>query len=112
MNQVIFPHCCTVEIIYDFGESELAEGGDYPQDEDILFTHIENAIRRHSGNGRFNPGKATLLAITNNDQKITNKVLRKFGFKHSTWLSKDAHPESKIRIWWYPLKGVEHGEDE
>ena len=96
-----FPHCCTAKIIVDFGESDVAEGGAWPVTQEEIESYILGKIERYS-----QPfyGYATLVATTNNEQKTANKVLLKLGFKHSTWMSKKAHKNTKVRLWWYPLE--------
>ena len=110
MKVTNFPYCCTARIIYDFGESNLAEGGDYDQDPVKLKEYIEDTVSKYDGSrGYFSPAIGALIAITNNQQKVTNRVLRKMGFDHSTWITKKDHPESKIRIWWYRIKEKDNG---
>ncbi len=98
-----FPHCCTAKIIADFGESIVAEGGDRPVTLEEVTDYLKEKIDRYA-NGIFS-GYAVLVAITNSDQKTASKALRQLGFKHSTWMQKKQHPDTKIRLWWYPLMG-------
>lgn len=94
-----FPSCCTAMILSQFGESEVAEGGYEEQNFKRLKSYIEHNLKAIRSQGF-----AMVCVTTNNEQKITNKVLLEIGFKHSAWMSKTNHPETKIRLWWYPLE--------
>lgn len=95
MKRVSFPHCCTASIIIDLGESIVAEGG--PKNYSV--EEIENFIR-DSFKSVYCANEAATVIITNSDQKRANKALRNLGFEHSTWMSKKAHKNTKIRLWW------------
>lgn len=101
-----FPHCCTAKIIMDFGESAVAEGGNFEVDPEELEHKIVRKIEFYANEDVFGETVALVTAITNTEQKTANKVLRKIGFKHSKWMDKKAHPETKIRLWWYHVKEI------
>lgn len=84
--------CCNAYILYDFGGTALSAG--YRGDRDIGVMRVELArlIRDY--------GRKMLTAITNDDQKVANALLRELGFRHSPWMSKRQHPETKVRLWW------------
>ncbi len=94
-----FPSCCTARVLVDFGESEVADWGDH----EVTTATMKSSIKRQIESWR-SYGIAMLTATTNNEQPTANKVLRDLGFKHSKWMSKDIHPETKVRLWWLPLK--------
>lgn len=93
-----FPYCCTAKIIVDFGGTETSEGdiGEIPEDV-LLAQFCKQAVYFGSRIGR---STAILTAITNNEQKVANDLLKKIGFKSSKWMSKEQHPETKIKLWY------------
>lgn len=95
-----FPHCCTARIVVNFGESDVAEGGDQAIDEQELDQYL--ADREHTYRAF---GMAMLVATTNDQQTTANKVFLRRGYKHSKWMSKSTHPETKVRLWYLPLRG-------
>lgn len=95
MKTLEFPHCCTAKLMVDFGESIYAEGGD----QEYSLKQVEKFIKGEFTNW-YNNSLAFFTVVTNSDQKIANKALRNLKFKHSKWMSKTAHPETKVRLWW------------
>lgn len=87
-----FPHCCTAHVIVDFGESIIAEGGNHPITKDVIKAYIKMKARIYDHH-------AFLTATTNNEQKTANKALAELGFKHSKWMIKEQHPQTKVRLW-------------
>ena len=104
-----FPYCCTAKILAGFGESDVAEGGNRKYSEEKIEEYILERIDIYGTPGAFS-GLAALVVTTNSEQKTTNKVLRKLGFRHSQWMTKHQHPETKIRIWWYHLNSKRTGD--
>jgi hypothetical protein len=100
MNSADFPCCCTAKVIIGFGESRVAAGGAKLFSFEEIEAYINRQIEVYSGPLM---GYAALVAITNNEQKTANKVLRHLGFNHSTWMAKETHENTKIRLWWYAL---------
>ena len=98
MNTVNFPACCTAIIINNFGESAVAEGGNKKYTEEQIEKYIKETVDLHR---QF--GKALAVVTTNSEQTVANKVLRKLKFKHSKWVSKKQHAETKVRIWYLEL---------
>lgn len=94
-----FPACCTARVLHNFGESGVAAGGSHSQDYDSMKTQVEREIQRYRDDGL-----AMLTATTNNDQVTANAVLRDLGFKRTKWMKKDLHPETRVCLWWLPLK--------
>ena len=94
-----FPYCCTAKVICNFGETHTSEGGSYHAEYERIKSEVERLMRNHL-TGRFSPD-AILTAITNNEQKVANKVLRELGWKSTKFVSKQAHPETKIKLWYY-----------
>lgn len=95
MQTLEFPHCCTAKLIVDFGESSIAEGGNGLYSLEQIEEYLEKQL--HSW---YNKSLALFTVITNNEQKVANKALRNLGFNHSKWISKEIHPETKVRLWW------------
>ncbi len=98
MKIVEFPSCCTAKLVTDFGESNYAEDGPAIVTKKIIDDYLikaETNIRAL--------GLAVIVVTTNNEQKITNSVLRKRNYKHSKWMRKIQHAGTKVRIWHKPL---------
>ena len=87
-----FPNCCTARIMLDFGDTWTSGMQTAKADFDKLEKDIDSNIRIYGDN--------LLTAITNNQQTTINNLLRKYGFKHSTWMSKRTHSDTKLRLWW------------
>ncbi len=98
MKTVDFPACCTAKIVTEFGESDYAEGGPLEPIKEAVNAYLKIAEL----NTRLS-GLAVVVVTTNNEQSVTNKVLRERGYKHSKWMKKRQHPATKIRIWHKPL---------
>ena len=88
-----FPGCCTAFVAHDLGGTHLSAGKKGKISKTKIKAWLE-AQRKELN------GEACIVIITNNDQKAANSALKELGFKHSTWMSKKQHPESKIRLWW------------
>lgn len=93
MKKVNFPGCCTAYVLYDLGGTKLSEGrkSNLPrkQIKDWIKAMIQECV-----------GCRCPVIMTNSDQTVANGVLLELGFKHSAWMSKRQHSESKIRLWW------------
>lgn len=90
---------CTVQIIAGFGEEDTAYHSIRPDtawSEDTLRNAIIRELHEHSR-------KAMVVAYTTQNQKLANKVFKALGFQHARWCSKKKHPETKLRMWWFPL---------
>ncbi len=90
---------CTVEIITGFGEESTAYPSIKPTGkwtEAFLRESIVRELEKHSL-------KAMVVAYTTQNQELANKVLKELGFQHTRWCSKEQHPETKLRMWWFPL---------
>jgi hypothetical protein len=90
-----FPSCCTLRIASQFGESYTAEGGCTQYSRQDVKDFIELALTRQRS-----VGHAALVVTTNNEQKMVNSILNELEFKHSSWMSKRTHSDTKVRIWW------------
>lgn len=93
-----FPYCCTGVVIARFGESVAAEGGEFDQNEVLLCGFIYNKLDELR-----DLGYAFASCTTNDEQHTTNMMLTDIGFKHSKWMIKGMHPETRVRLWWLPL---------
>ena len=95
MKKLEFPYCCTASILVDFGESDIAEGGAKNYSVEKIKNYIMGAL-----NSPYVVNDAAVVIITNTEQSKVNEVLRSLKFEHSTWMAKEQHEETKIRIWW------------
>ena len=93
MKEAGFVGCCTANIIYDLGGTELTMGRREAPTEDRLKRYLEVRILERAG-------RKCIVVMTNSQQNVANKVLLELGFKHSKWMSKRQHPETKVRLWW------------
>lgn len=95
-----FPNCCTGAVAVNFGQTRtngmdcIGSLPDYADIKDELSDMLDDY--------KYD-GFAFVSATTNNEQKIDNKVLKDLGFEYSAWMSKKAHPETKVRLWWKQL---------
>lgn len=89
------PYCCTGELIVDFGETDVSEGGN----KKITVTDCKKYIKDRL-ESFVNDNKAFIMVITNSEQKAACKALSNLGFSKSPWMSKNQHQETKVRIWW------------
>jgi hypothetical protein len=93
MKLANFPGCCTAHVIHDLGGSQLSNGRRSPHTKAALRRWLETRINSYSG-------RRGLVVMTNDDQTAANSVLSELGFRHSGWMSKQQHPESRLRLWW------------
>lgn len=99
MTTVDFPACCTAIIVRDFGESDAAEGGNQVYTPEKINNFLEAREKTHKAYG-----KAMVVATTNSEQKVANGVLLARGYKHSKWMSKPQHKNTKVRLWYKILQ--------
>ena len=102
MKTYSFPHCCTAKVITDFGESNIAEGGNRSVTYEEIKTYIETQLKSY-----YTQHLAMFVIITNSEQVTANKVLLDMKFGHSPWMEKGQHPETKVRLWWKPIRQKE-----
>jgi hypothetical protein len=88
-----FPNCCTAKIVYNFG-------GTYTSGLNINITDEKKMEKFINDEMYWQPNGTLMVAITNSDQTLANKVLRKMGFFSTKWMEKEQHPETKMRLWW------------
>lgn len=94
-----FPNCCTGTVAFNFGETDVNGCGNHDVKELGLKQQLINILDENKEDGY-----AFVICTTNSQQPTANKLLKSMGFSHSTWMSKDEHPETKVRIWWMPLE--------
>lgn len=87
-----FPGCCVAKVIHNFGGTNVTEG--------IKETISIDEIKKRLLDITFRYYGCILIATTNSEQKEANKALKEMGFKHSKWIPKQAHSETKVRLWW------------
>lgn len=94
-----FPFCCTAKVLCNFGETRTSEGGSHSVEYERIKYEVARLMRSHLTVGYGTD--AILTAITNNEQKVANKVLRELGWKSTKFVSKQAHPDTKVKLWYY-----------
>lgn len=94
METRTFPMCCVAKVVVDFGGTELTSGKSSPNTTKKLERMLHGIIATEGDN--------LLVATTNNQQKAANEALTNLGFKHTKWMPKKKHPETKLRMWWRP----------
>lgn len=105
MNISGIDSCCTARILSGFGRAAAAMNPEeydaakrFPNTKEALLNELLSAKRT---------GNAVVIAFTNNKQHEGNKLLREVGFKRTKWMSKEQHPETKLRLWWFQLDTLE-----
>lgn len=99
-----FPNCCTLSVIVGLGGSSDANVGRF---QDYSERHLHDELE--SKEIRIaNEGHSAAVVTTTTEQKAANKVLRERGYRHSAWMSKELHPETKLRIWWKPVEEMKN----
>tara|TARA_R110000744_G_C19319844_1_gene557525 strand:+ start:50 stop:379 length:330 start_codon:yes stop_codon:yes gene_type:complete len=97
-----FPHCCTAQILCGFGQTYTA-----PESLEANFTDpTVEQIKSQIGvklNASRTSRHAMLTATTNDQQTNANQALEECGFLSSDWMSKEQHPETKVKLWWFPI---------
>lgn len=92
-----FPYCCTANILCEFSSNQLKPLETQYTVEAIRNYTIDSCLRLKNG------GWALVVATTTDGQVNANKALEELGFKHTEWIEKTKHPESKVRMWWIEL---------
>ena len=98
MNVREFPGCCTAKVLTQFGEERAAEfRTGIPED-----NTPENLQRILGGYKRGGVGMVTAILTQNQTHGI--ELLEGAGFKSTGWVSKGAHPENKIALFYLSLE--------
>lgn len=105
-----YPNCCTAKVLTGFGQTLTADHAIRPQGNELPIDSIKSEIEADLKSIRLN-GYAVLTCITNDQQVNGNQALEEMGFKSSGWMSKDAHPETKIKLWWHAVDTEEQGDE-
>jgi hypothetical protein len=95
-----YPGCCTAVVLSGFGNSQtgmrghdVPAGGHSPEEFERLVKYkLDYCLR--------DMGKAIVTCTLTDEQDKEAKVLKKLGFKHSRWISKRAHKETRLRLYW------------
>jgi hypothetical protein len=93
MNRRAFPGCCTANILYDLGGTDLSQGQADDFDEPALRKFLTRELA-------FAEDNDCLVVMTNNEQTRANDLLEELGFKCSDWMEKKVHSHSMLRLWW------------
>lgn len=98
MNVRDFPGCCTAKVLTQFGQERAAEfRTGIPED-----NTPENLQRILEGSKRGGMGMITAILTQNQTHGI--ELLEGAGFKNTGWVSKAAHPETKIALFYLSLE--------
>ena len=105
MRPVLFPSCCSAQILIGMGPSDTADyeardSYDRSSDKGMAqqFLNQMNHAKR-IGNG-------SLVVMINSDQQQANRVLNKlkpFGWSCSKWMTKLKHRNTKLRLWYFKV---------
>lgn len=105
MKPVLFPSCCSADILIGMGPSYTADyeaRASYVKESDKgmaeSFLNQMNYAKR-IGNG-------SLVVMINSDQQQANRVLNKlkpFGWHCSKWMTKVKHRNTKLRLWYFKV---------
>lgn len=93
-----FPNCCTAKLIYDLGSNITPNL--YTKEE--IISYIRPKLLSSKQNGM-----ATIVVTTMSKQTNANAALKELGFKHSRWMSKKNHKDTRLRVWWLQLDELE-----
>jgi hypothetical protein len=96
-----FPGCCTAKILTGFGQTETAEYAFRPENPE---PSVEELKKEFGSRLNAYTGGAMFVVITNDEQVNANKALQECGFHSSYWMSKNNHPDTKVKLWWFPLE--------
>lgn len=98
-----YPNCCTAKVLVGFGQTDTADYEIRPAGNEMSVEVIKSRLGDRLNTCK-NSGYAMLTCITNDQQVNANKALEECGFESSDWMEKDAHPETKVKLWWFPIK--------
>lgn len=98
------PYCCTADLLVGFGEHRDAE----PDHQEVPEEHSKYVaqVRRYMRDSK-KAGKAIIVAFTTDKQPNINAVLEELGWYATDWMSKQAHADNKLAMWWYPLEELD-----
>lgn len=98
------PHCCTAKLAIAFdemngqGQPGAAMSNTFPESRTVVLKWVREKIIKCKRDG-----EAILLFNTKHDQVMINEVLLLLGAKHTPWLTKTKHLETKLRTWWFEI---------
>lgn len=108
-----FPSCCTAGILIGMGRSSVGNGESQIHsptgwDSDLEVAQELKRKMRTEQDLRH----ALLTAVVNSHQKQVLRVALKMGWKASKWMSKEQHPETKVKlIYWAVMDGIPSDQD-
>jgi hypothetical protein len=97
-----FPNCCTAQVLVGFGQTETADWAIRPNNNELSVGKIKARLGQQLNQVK-NLGHAVCTAITNDEQVNANQALEECGFLSSDWMTKENHPETKLKLWWFPV---------
>lgn len=101
MKTIGFPGCCTGAIL-NYLEPSLTVGPESSYfGEQLGATTAENILKFLKS--KKQTGYAFVAVTTNDTQTKANALLEQLGFQSSDWMSKTAHPTTKVKLWWFQL---------
>jgi hypothetical protein len=101
MELIGFTGCCTAQVIAGFGQTVNGDW-EFRPDEVLSTSQIKAGLGILLNRARRS-GQAVVTVTTNDKQVNANKALNEVGFESSIWMSKTQHPETRLRLWWFPL---------
>lgn len=97
-----YPNCCTAKVVVGFGQTETADWEIRPEGDGLSVEEIKAQLGEKL-NSYGMAHLAILSCITNDQQVNANQALEEVGFLSSDWMSKKAHPETQVKLWWFPI---------
>lgn len=106
MQTKAYPNCCTAKVLVGFGQTTTADFEIRPEGNLLTVEQIKAQLGQSLNIQRME-GRAMVSCVTNDKQINANIALEECGFQSSDWMSKQNHPETKIKLWWFPLNEQE-----
>lgn len=101
MENRVLPYCCTGEIFGKMGESAAAQGPMTTPNLEELKEEIRELRRT-----KRDQGYAFVMCTVNDQQPQAIQMLEDLHFQSSDWMTKTYHPETRVKIFWYPLANL------
>lgn len=88
------PGCCTAQVVFGFGGANHNFYG-RPQTEEQIETQLAVRCSRAKAGGM-----GIMIAFTNSEQEFAEKALKKAGFRSTRKVTKGAHCDTTVRLWY------------
>lgn len=111
MKVLPFNNCCNAAILVNLGSGEeVGETGVWDKYSiDSMSLYDIKAWLAGVERSYADEGFSLLVAITNDTQIRANNLLKDAGWKSTGWISKDKHPNTKVKLW-YKILGEEESD--